>query len=78
MMLGAGGVWIGTRFLASEEATVDQSYKERLLQATETGTLFSRVFNRGWDATGRVLRNSTVEMWEAAGRPESGLRSGEG
>ena len=77
-VLGADGVWIGTRFLASEESTVDQSYKERLLQATETGTLFPRVFNGGWDATGRVLRNSTVEMWEAAGRPESGLRLGEG
>ena len=77
-MLGADGVWIGTRFLASGEATVDQSHKERLLQATETGTLFSRVFNGGWGATGRVLRNSTVEMREAAGRPESGLLSGEG
>jgi len=40
LMLGADGVWIGTRFLASEEATVDQSYEERLIQATETGTLF--------------------------------------
>jgi len=39
---------------------------------------FSRVFNGGWDATGKVLRNSTVEMWQAAGRPKSGLRSGEG
>ncbi|MQG14901.1 MAG: hypothetical protein FI715_10965, partial [SAR202 cluster bacterium] len=40
LMLGADGVWIGTRFLAREEATVDQSYKKRLIQATETGTLF--------------------------------------
>ena len=78
LMLGDDGVWIGTRFLASGEATVDQSHKERLLQAMETGTLFSRVFNGDWGATGRVLRNSTVEMWETAGRPESGLRSGEG
>ena len=36
------------------------------------------MFNGVWDATGRVLRNSTVEMWEAARRPESGLHSGEG
>ncbi|SUZ95083.1 uncharacterized protein METZ01_LOCUS47937 [marine metagenome] len=40
LALRADGVWIGTRFLGSEEATVDQSYEERLLQATETGTLF--------------------------------------
>ena len=36
------------------------------------------MFNGVWDATGRVLRNSTVEMRESAGRPESSLRSGEG
>ena len=36
------------------------------------------MFNGVWDATGRVLRNSTVEMRESAGRPESGLRAGEG
>ena len=28
LMLGASGVWIGTRFVASEEATVDPSYKD--------------------------------------------------
>ena len=62
MALRADGVWIGTRFLGSEEAIVDQSYEERLLQATETGTLVPRVFNGGWDVTGRVPRNSAVEM----------------
>ena len=45
-VLGADGVWIGTRSLASEESTVDQSYKERLLQATETGTFFQGVQRR--------------------------------
>ena len=36
------------------------------------------MFNGGWGAPGRVPSNSTVEMWEASGRPESSLRSGEG
>jgi len=78
LMLGADGVWVGTRFAASEEASIDQSYKQRIIDASETGTLFSKVFNGGWDATGRALRNSTIDIWEAAGRPEAGQRPGEG
>lgn len=78
LMLGADGVFVGTRFAASEESGVDPTYKERIIQASETGTLLAKVFNGGWDASGRALRNSTIEMWEAAGRPESGQRPGEG
>ena len=75
LMLGASGAWIGTRFLASEEATVDPSYKDRIIKASETGTILSsKVFNGGWDAKGRALRNSTVEQWEASGSPEVGHR----
>ena len=77
LMLGADGVWVGTRFLASEEADVDPSYKERIIKASETGTLISKVFSGGWDAAGRALRNSTIEMWETAGRPVDGQRPGE-
>ena len=79
LMLGASGVWIGTRFVASEEATVDLSYKDRIVKASEIGTILSsKVFNGGWDAKGRALRNSTVEQWEASGSPEVGRRPGEG
>ncbi|MCH7737632.1 MAG: nitronate monooxygenase [Chloroflexi bacterium] len=79
LMLGADGVWMGTRFVASEEATVDSSYKERIINASETDTLMSsKVFNRGWEVTARALRNSTIEKWEAAGSPEVGQRPGEG
>ncbi len=79
LMLGADGVWMGTRFVASEEATVDSSYKERIINASETDTLMSsKVFNKGWEVTARALRNSTIEKWEAAGSPEVGQRPGEG
>ena len=79
LMLGADGVWMGTRFVASEEATVDPSYKKRIIDASETDTLMSsKVFNRGWEVPARALRNSTVENWEAAGSPEVGERPGEG
>ena len=37
------------------------------------------LFDVGWrKAPHRVLRNKTVETWEAAGRPPSGARPGEG
>ena len=79
LMLGASGVWIGTRFIASEEATVDHSYKERIVKGSEIGTIISsKVFNGGWYARSRAIRNSTVERWEASGSPEVGQRPGEG
>lgn len=79
LALGAAGVWLGTRFLASEEAGAHPFYKERLIQAVETDTVHSTVFDIGWpDAPGRALRNSTIDRWEAAGRPPSGQRPGEG
>src|SRR5438874_1133489 len=80
LALGAAGAWIGTRFLASHEATVHTRYRERLLQASENDTGFlENLFDITWpDAPHRTLRNSTVEAWEAAGRPATGKRPGEG
>jgi NAD(P)H-dependent flavin oxidoreductase YrpB (nitropropane dioxygenase family) len=80
LALGAGGAWIGTRFLASEEAMVHPEYLQRLLAATENDTVWLEdLFDVGWaEAPHRVLRNSTVANWEAAGRPPSGMRPGAG
>jgi len=70
LMLGASGVWLGTRFLASEEANAHPIVKERVVQRAETDTAFGEIFNVGWEnAPHRILRNSTVELWEAAGSP---------
>jgi NAD(P)H-dependent flavin oxidoreductase YrpB (nitropropane dioxygenase family) len=80
LALGAAGAWIGTRFLASEEAPINERYRKRLLQANENDTVFlENLFDVGWpDAPHRTLRNKTVEAWEAAGRPPTGQRPGEG
>ena len=80
LALGAAGAWIGTRFLASHEAAIHPRYRERLLAASENDTVFLEdLFNIGWpNAPHRTLRNQTVEAWEAAGRPPSGKRPGEG
>lgn len=79
LALGACGAWIGTRFLASEEAAIHKHYRELLLQAKETDTVYTELFDVGWpNAPHRVLRNKTVDVWEAVGRPRSGKRPGEG
>jgi len=80
LALGASGAWIGTRFLASNEAAIHPRYRERLVKATENDTAFlEELFDVGWPkAPHRVLRNKTVAAWEAAGRPPSGKRPGEG
>jgi len=79
LSLGAAGAWIGTRFLGSEEAAIHPRYRELLLAAKETDTVHGDLFDIGWpNARHRVLRNTTVAAWEAAGRPPSGARPGEG
>lgn len=79
LALGASGVWLGTRFLASKEANIHTTYREKLLAAKVEDTIYSQLFNLGWEnAPHRTLRNSTVEIWEKAGFPEKGHRPKEG
>jgi len=80
LALGAAGAWIGTRFLASREAAIHARYRERLLAANESDTVYlENLFDAGWpNAPHRTLRNQTVDVWEAAGRPASGKRPGQG
>ena len=79
LALGADGVWLGTRFLAAHEARVDPLYQARLLEASESDTVYTTLFDIGWpSAAHRVLRNSTVEHWLAAGQPTAPSRPGEG
>jgi enoyl-[acyl-carrier protein] reductase II len=50
LALGADGVWIGTRFIATPEARTVTGYKDALLRTPEDGTVISRGF------TGKTLR----------------------
>jgi NAD(P)H-dependent flavin oxidoreductase YrpB (nitropropane dioxygenase family) len=77
LMLGAQAAWIGTRFLAAEEAFVHPSWRQRIIDAAETDAVWTTLFDKGWDAPHRALRNSTMRRWEDAGRPRSGARPGE-
>ena len=78
LSLGAQGISVGTRFLASEEAFIPREYKERIVQSRAEDTIYCQLFDIGWPAPHRVLRNKAVAEWEAAGRATTGHRPGEG
>lgn len=70
LSLGADGAWLGTRFLTTEEAHVHRRYRRRVVEAGETETVRSTLFDEGWpNVPHRVIENSTVSDWDAAGRP---------
>ncbi len=79
LSLGAQAVSMGTRFLASEETRVVHAYKEKVVQSRAEDTTYTLLFDGGWPgAAHRVIRNKAIAEWEAAGRPASGQRPGEG
>ncbi|WP_433359030.1 NAD(P)H-dependent flavin oxidoreductase [Streptosporangium sp. CA-115845] len=79
LSLGAVGVWMGTRFVASNESASHTGYKGRLVHAEPSDLVETRLFDGGWpDSPHRVIRNSTVTEWEDAGRPLPGSRPHEG
>lgn len=78
LALGAAAAWIGTRFVCAEESAAHPVYQQLLADATETDTVYSTLFDRGWPhAPHRTLRNSTVRAWQDAGEPVPGDRPGE-
>lgn len=58
LALGAEGINMGTRFIATKEAPVHDNVKQAIVQATELDT---RLVMRGLKNTERVLTNSAVE-----------------
>jgi NADH:quinone reductase (non-electrogenic) len=58
MALGAEGINMGTRFIATKEAPVHENVKQALVSATERDT---RLIMRSLRNTERVLRNSSVD-----------------
>jgi enoyl-[acyl-carrier protein] reductase II len=61
LALGAAGVWLGTRFIATPEARTVTGYKEALLGAREDDTVISRGFT---GKTLRALRNDWTQYIE--------------
>ena len=70
LLLGADGVWIGTRFIASREASSAPWAKQRVLEAGADDTVKTKAYDlaMGWpfpeEIIGdRVLRNDYTAAW---------------
>ena len=61
LALGADGVWIGTRFIATPEARAVNGYKETLVSLREDDTVISRAYT---GKTCRVVRNDWTNHHE--------------
>ncbi len=61
LALGADGVWIGTRFIATPEARAVKGYKERLVDMREDDTVISRAYT---GKTCRVVRNDWTNHYD--------------
>jgi enoyl-[acyl-carrier protein] reductase II len=62
LALGADGVWVGTRFIATPEARAVTGYKEGLVAARDDSTVVSKAYS---GKTMRVLRNDYTAYFEA-------------
>jgi len=61
LALGADGIWVGTRFIATPEAWGVHAYKDVLLETPEDGTVISRAYT---GKTCRVVRNEYTQRFE--------------
>jgi enoyl-[acyl-carrier protein] reductase II len=83
LVLGAQGANVGTRFLASEEASADESWKQTILVTESEDVVRFEVWKEifppasegAYETVPRVLRTSFVEEWER--RPEEARREAE-
>jgi enoyl-[acyl-carrier protein] reductase II len=62
LTLGADGIWVGTRFIATPEARGVLGYKEKLLSSREDQTTVSRAYS---GKTMRVVRNEYTDYFDA-------------
>jgi NAD(P)H-dependent flavin oxidoreductase YrpB (nitropropane dioxygenase family) len=64
LMLGAQGVWIGSAFLATHEANLEEFQKKAIVEASEEGTTITR------SVTGkpaRYIKSKWTQAWVDAG-----------
>jgi enoyl-[acyl-carrier protein] reductase II len=65
LALGADGVWVGTRFIATPEARGVRGYKKTLLRSHEDDTVVTKAYT---GKTCRVIANSYTQEYEDGAR----------
>ncbi len=80
LTLGAEGVWVGTAFLATHEASIDavelescyfnqfvvDTWLKRILAADDEGTVVSKIST---GKTARHIKNKLIDYWDKSGVP---------
>jgi len=61
LSLGAQGIWMGTRFIATTEAAVHFNYKQKVTQIDDEGTVVTRAHS---GKPCRLIKNSFTQLWE--------------
>jgi enoyl-[acyl-carrier protein] reductase II len=61
LSLGAGCVWMGTRFIASHEAHAHDNYKQKIVSINEEGTVISRGHS---GKPVRMIKNNFTDYWK--------------
>ncbi|XP_026435103.1 nitronate monooxygenase-like [Papaver somniferum] len=65
LSLGAKGICMGTRFIATKESYAHDYYKQRLLQYTGADTEYTYLYSRAsWRETTRVLNTPFHQKWK--------------
>lgn len=62
LALGAQGIWMGTRFIASTEARAHGDFKNKIVAIDETQTVVTRCYS---GKTMRAIRTRYTDEWEA-------------
>src|SRR5262249_7478997 len=66
LALGASGILLGTRFVATRESMAPEIYKKRVLESDSTATTLTDTITGLW---ARALRNRFTEEYRASGAP---------
>ena len=61
LALGACGVWMGTRFIVTDEALAHVNYKNKIAEINEEGTVITRCHS---GKPCRLIRNDFTNSWE--------------
>ena len=65
LMLGAEGAWLGTAFLATEEAGIPEYQKKSLVEGNDQSTVVSKAMT---GKPARLLRTKWTELWAQGDR----------
>jgi nitronate monooxygenase len=65
LALGADGVWVGSRMVATQESAVHPEHKHCIVAASGEQTVLSSIFGPEWPHFNpmRVIRNRVVDDW---------------